>query len=158
MRTLLAVLALGVAAVLPASGTEGSIDKVIESEMPASGVPGLAYAVVTDGEVSVGRCTRRCQARGDGRSRRTRPFVIGSISKSFTALAVMQLVEAGKVDLDAEVSQYLDVFSGKPAGAITIRQLLSHTSGFSTLQGNTSHTDTDGGEDGLRARWTGWRT
>ncbi len=34
------------------------------------------------------------------------------------------------------VSQYLDGFSGRPAGAITIRQLLSHTSGFSTLQGN----------------------
>ena len=61
----------------------------------------------------------------------------------------MQLVEAGKVDLDAGISQYLDGFSGQPAGAITIRQLLSHTSGFSTLQGNASHTDATGGTDEL---------
>ncbi len=80
------------------------------------------------------------------------PFLTGSISKSFTALAVMQLVEAGEVDLDVEVSQYLDGFSGRPAGAITIRQLLSHTSGFSTLQGNASHTDTTGGKDELERR------
>ncbi len=76
-------------------------------------------------------------------------FLTGSISKSFTALAVMQLVEAGKIDLDTEVSHYLDGFSGQPAGAITIRQLLSHTSGFSTLQGNTSHTDIASGKDEL---------
>ena len=43
----------------------------------------------------------------------------------------------GQVDLDAEVSHYLEDFAGRPAGPVTIRQLLSHTSGFSTLQGNT---------------------
>ncbi len=77
------------------------------------------------------------------------PFLTGSISKSFTALAVMQLVEAGEVDLDTELAQYLDGVSGRPAGAITIRQLLSHTSGFSTLQGNASHTDASGDKDQL---------
>ncbi len=82
------------------------------------------------------------------------PFLSGSISKSFTALAVMQLVEAGAVDLDAEISQYLDVFSGRPAGAVTVRELLSHTSGFSTLQGNSSHTDAVG-EDELARRVEG---
>ena len=142
MWRLLAVVVLG-ASVL------GSIEDVIDTEMPASGVPGLAYAVVTDGEItSVG-------ARGvlrHGSDTAVTPdtaFVSGSISKSFTALAVMQLVESGKVDLDAEVSQYLDGLSGKPAGPVTIRQLLSHTSGFSTVQGNTSRTDTAGGKDEL---------
>ncbi len=67
-------------------------------------------------------------------------------------MAVMQLVEAGKIDLDAPVSNYLEAFSGRPAGAITIRQLLSHTSGFSTLQGNASHTDITGGPDELARR------
>ena len=75
--------------------------------------------------------------------------MIGSISKSFTALAVMQLVEAGKIDLDNEVSHYLDGFSDRPAGVITIRQLLSHTSGFSTLQGNASRPDATGQKDEL---------
>ena len=64
----------------------------------------------------------------------------------------MQLVEAGKVDLDDEVSQYLDASSGRPAGAISIRQLLSHTSGFSTLQGKDSQADAAGGIDELAHR------
>ncbi len=64
----------------------------------------------------------------------------------------MQLVEAGEVELDAEVARYLDGFSGRPAGSMTIRQLLSHTSGFSTLQGNAAPTDATGGPDELARR------
>jgi len=56
-------------------------------------------------------------------------FKIGSISKSYTALAVLQLVEQGKVDLDAAVSRYLPDLAGPAAGA-TIRELLTHTSGI----------------------------
>jgi CubicO group peptidase (beta-lactamase class C family) len=148
----LAVLALGLSAALPsgAAGADvGALADFIDDEMPASAVPGLAYAVVDEGELtSVG--ARGVVKIGDDKEvTPDTPFLIGSISKSFTALAVMQLVEAGEVDLDTEVSQYLDGFSGMPAGAITIRQLLSHTSGFSTLQGNTSHTDSTGGKDAL---------
>jgi CubicO group peptidase (beta-lactamase class C family) len=146
------MLALGLGGAASASVPGDSMEDFIDAEMPSSGVPGLAYAVVADGEVtSVG-------ARGVvkiGSRREVTPdtaFLTGSISKSFTALAVMQLVEAGKIDLDTEVSHYLDGFSGRPAGGITIRQLLSHTSGFSTLQGNASHTDITGGTDELALR------
>ena len=118
---------------------EDSIEDFIDSEMPASGVPGLAYAVVADGEITSVGARGVVRIGGDSEVTPDTPFLTGSISKSFTALAVMQLVEAGEIDLDAEISQYLDGFSGRPAGAITIRQLLSHTSGFSTLQGNASH-------------------
>jgi CubicO group peptidase (beta-lactamase class C family) len=117
--------------------------------MPASGVPGLAYAVLADGEITSAGARGVLRSGGDAQVTPDTPFVAGSISKSFTALAVMQLVEAGKIDLDAEVSQYLDGFSGQPAGGVTIRQLLSHTSGFSTLQGNTSHADGAGDKDAL---------
>ena len=156
-RRLLPVLVFGLTAVLPFASSvalasdppAGSIEGFIDREMPSSGVPGLAYAVLQDGEItSVG-------ARGVlriGEDRNVTPdtaFVTGSISKSFTALAVMQLVEASKIDLDSDLSAYLDGFAGRPAGAITIRQLLSHTSGFSTLQGNASHADTTGGKDEL---------
>jgi CubicO group peptidase (beta-lactamase class C family) len=134
---------------LPAAAVGGSIDDLIDREMPVSGVPGLAYAVVADGEITSIGARGVVELGGDREVTPDTPFVIGSISKSFTALAVMQLVEAGKVDLDTEVSQYLDGFSGAPAGAITIRQLLGHTSGFSTLQGNESHTDVTGGRDEL---------
>lgn len=126
-----------------ASATGGAFEEFITGEMAASGVPGLSYAAIEDGEITL------LGARGFtriGSAREVTPdtaFLTGSISKSFTALAVMQLVEADKVELDDAVSHYLDGFSGRPAGAITIRQLLSHTSGFSTLQGNASHSDSD---------------
>ena len=143
------LLALGVTSALPASASDTAIEDLIDREMPASGVPGLSYAVVEDGVItSVG-------VRGVVRSGTDRevavdtPFATGSISKSFTALAVMQLVEAGTIDLDAPVSTYLDTFAGTPVEAITIRQLLSHTSGYSTFQGNSLHADATASEDEL---------
>ncbi len=159
MRCLSVLLVLGIATALPASIPSGSIDDFIATEMPISGTPGVAYAVVKDGEI-------HADARGEiliGSGRKVTPdtpFVLGSISKSFTAMAVMQLVEAGKVDLDTGISHYLDVFSGRPSGAITIRQLLSHTSGYSTLQGNQPPVDGPQSEDALLrqvkriAQWT----
>ncbi len=62
------------------------------------------------------------------------PFFIGSVSKFFTALTVMQLVDQGLVDLDAPVQTYLPWFTtadGTAASQITIRHLLNHTSGMS---------------------------
>ncbi len=142
---LAATLALGLGGAASASEPDDSIEDFIDAEMPSSGVPGVAYAVVANGEVTSVGARGVVKLGSDTDVTPDTPFVIGSISKSFTALAVMQLVEAGKVDLDAEVSQYLDVFRGQSTGAITIRQLLSHTSGFSTMQGNASQpNDTDG--------------
>ena len=155
MWRLLAGVVLGTSVLVPASVPDGSIEDFIATEMPSSGVPGLAYAVVDDGEITSVGARGVARRGGDAEVMPDTPFAAGSISKSFTALAVMQLVEAGKIDLDTEVSQYLDGFSGKPAGGVTIRQLLSHTSGFSTLQGNSSHTDTAGGADELERRVDG---
>lgn len=152
MRHLLTVLALGLSAILPGGVPAGSIDDVIDREMPASAVPGLAYAVVTDGKVSTVGARGVARKGGDTQVTPDTPFLTGSVSKSFTALAVMQLVEAGRIDLDAALGGYLENFSGRPAGAITIRQLLSHTSGYSTWQGNLSHTDQSGRPDELARR------
>ena len=147
-----AVLAFGLGVALPAGVPEGSIEDFIDSEMPASGVPGLAYAIVADGEITAAGAHGVVKSGSDTEVTPDTPFLTGSISKSFTALAVMQLVEAGEVELDTEISQYLDGFAGRPAGAITIRQLLSHASGFSTLQGNASHADATSGKDELALR------
>ncbi len=158
MRRLLPILALlMVLALLTVSSPsissalppEGSIEDFIDAEMPASGVPGLAYAVVTEGEVTSMGARGVLRSGGDSEVTPDTPFVIGSISKSVTALAVMQLVEEGEINLDSDVSDSLDGFEGQPAGAITIQQLLSHTSGFSTLQGNTSYPDVSSGKDEL---------
>ncbi len=149
MRHAVFVLA-GMAATLTARSF-GSIDEFIAAEMPRSGAPGVAYAIVNHGEVTAG-------ARGEVRIGSGRPvtpdtpFLLGSITKSFTAMAVMKLVEAGTVYLDAGISQYLEVFADHPSGTITIRQLLSHTSGYSTAQGNATHTGLSERNDEL-ARW-----
>ncbi|MCB0706122.1 MAG: beta-lactamase family protein [Saprospiraceae bacterium] len=55
---------------------------------------------------------------------------IASIAKPMTAVAVMQLVEQGKIDLDAPVQQYIPEFPDKPEGTITVRHLMSHSSGI----------------------------
>lgn len=154
-----ALLALGLAAELQASVPSESIDAFIASEMPVSGAPGHAYSIIAGGEIHT-------EVRGEvliGSGVKVTPdtpFLLGSISKSFTAMAVMQLVEAGNVDLDAGIADYLKVFAGHSSGSITIRQLLSHTIRFSTLQGNQTHEDLTTGKDELLrqveriAQWT----
>lgn len=135
---------------MPGSAPDGSIEDFIDREMPTSGVPGLAYAVVADGEITSVGARGVVKIGGEVDVTPDTTFMIGSISKSFTALAIMQLVEAGEIDLEAEISQYLDGFSGRPAGPVTIRQLLSHTSGFSTLQGNSSAAASAGGDSNAK--------
>lgn len=148
MRWVLSLLVLGLATASQASPPSGSLDDFITTQMKISGAPGLAYAVVENGEVYSD--ARGEILKGSGRSvTPDTPFLLGSISKSFTAMAVMTLAEAGKVELDAPVSRYLDMFADRPVGAITIRQLLSHTSGYSTRQGNDAHTDRTLSEDAL---------
>lgn len=98
-----------------------TMDAYLESEFPASGVPGMAVAVVDDGSVryerELGECTSAHQT-----------FIIGSLSKSFTAVAIMQLVEQGKVELDAPASTYVPQY--QTPDSVTIRSLLNQTSGF----------------------------
>ncbi len=61
-------------------------------------------------------------------------FLIGSVSKQFTALLVLQLVEEGQLKLEDTVSQYIADFPGDKGGRITIHHLLSHSSGLPSTQ------------------------
>jgi CubicO group peptidase (beta-lactamase class C family) len=74
------------------------------------------------------------------------PFPFGSPTKSFTAIAVMQLLEAGKVDLDAPVQAYLPwirVLDLQTSAEITVRQLLDQTIGIPTTPGWSTLADFD---------------
>ena len=96
----------------------------VEDYLARHGLPGAAYVVVKDGEpVTEGA------AGGVGVDT---AMSVGSLAKGFTAFAVLQLVDAGQVDLDAPVTAYLEDFSvgGADADDITVRRLLSHTSGL----------------------------
>jgi CubicO group peptidase (beta-lactamase class C family) len=83
------------------------------------------------------------------------PFILASASKSFTALAIMQLVEEGKVDLDAPVVTYLPLFSVGDESAsttITVRHLLNHTSGLSEDTAYETMLSNDMSDDALSKR------
>jgi len=128
----LAAPAFALGAPVPDRATLSRLDTVVQARMRDSNVPGAAVAVVADG--------RLVHARGfgtaDDEGRRVTPqtpFVLASAGKSFTALAVMQLVDAGKVRLDAPVRAYVPEFRLADPGAanrITVRQVLQHTSGL----------------------------
>ena len=83
------------------------------------------------------------------------PFLIGSVTKSFTALAIMQLSEAGRVDLDAPVQRYLpwwQVADPDASTKITVRHLLYQVSGLSKATGNAYPTSGDTHDSALEDR------
>ncbi len=115
-----------------------AVDAHVRAVMEAWAVPGAAYAVIEDGAVSHLAAIGSAGRAGRAMTVQT-PVVIGSVGKSITALAVRQLAEAGRIELDAPVTRYLPWFAlAGPAGLaerMTIRSLLSHTSGLSTADG-----------------------
>lgn len=147
VRLLLAALAL-LAPGLSASTTNSQIDAFVEAELPNSAAPGLAYVRVENGEITAEGFGERTKGFGENVTADTL-FPIGSVTKSFTALAIMQLVEAKDLALEDPVSQHLPAFAGGPASEVTLRQLLNHTSGFSTVQGNSQHGNADASSFGL---------
>jgi CubicO group peptidase (beta-lactamase class C family) len=108
-----------------------SIERYLDHAIQQWHIPGLAVAIVKDDQIFY--------AKGFGQSDDQHsitpqtPFIIGSLSKSLTATAIMQMVEAGKIDLEAPVKQYLPWFrlDSAQSDRIKISDLLHHTSGLS---------------------------
>ncbi|RII96096.1 serine hydrolase, partial [Clavibacter michiganensis] len=111
------------------------LDGVVGSALQTTGIPGAAVSVVADGQVLTSRGYGLADTGTEGSpARQVDPdetlFRVGSVSKVVSATAVMQLVEESRLDLDADVQQYLDFDLDTPKGAVTLRHLLTHTSGF----------------------------
>jgi CubicO group peptidase (beta-lactamase class C family) len=106
-----------------------AIDRIVERELKTGHEPGIAVAVIRNGRV--------IKIRGYGLADVERKvvvtadtvFEIGSITKQFTATAIMMLVEAGKLGLEETIGRYL-IDLPEAWQPITIRQLLTHTSGI----------------------------
>jgi CubicO group peptidase (beta-lactamase class C family) len=129
--------------------TYDAIDAYIEKHMQRLNVPGLSLALVDGGEIVHVRGFGRACPDGAAPSPQT-PFFIGSTTKSFTALAVMQLVEAGQVELDAPVQRYLTWFrvaDPQASAQITVRHLLNQTSGIPLAPAWQALVDFDDGPD-----------
>src|SRR5947199_4204287 len=108
--------------------TRDRIDKLVNDVLTRTGVPSASVAIVKDGQVSY------VKAFGDARLEPKVPatsemrYSIGSISKHFTAAAILLLQEQGKLSLDDKVGKF--ILNLTRANEVTIRQLLSHTSGY----------------------------
>lgn len=103
---------------------EDAAQRFVDDYAQRHGLPGAAYVVTKDGEPVTEGATGDVDA--------DTPMGIASTSKAITAFAVLQLVDAGDVDLDAPVTDYLPDFSvqGTDDDAITVHMLLSQTSGL----------------------------
>lgn len=122
----------GVAQELTKNDLEAFLDALLPSQLVNRDIAGAVVAVVKDGQVLLakgyGYADFAAKIPVDADKTLFRP---GSIAKLFTATAVMQLVEQGKLDLDRDVNEYLDFAIPKTyAEPVTLRRILTHTAGF----------------------------
>ena len=153
--TLMGLRSIGNATASPTLQEEtdfAAIDAYVTEQMTDLGIPGLALGIIEDGQIAHLQGFGVADSSGRPVTPQT-PFYVGSVTKSFTALAIMQLVEAGKIDLDAPVQNYLPWFelADKEASAtITVRNLLNHASGISEKDGNRFWASEQGLEEFVR--------
>jgi CubicO group peptidase (beta-lactamase class C family) len=128
MRVLFLLVFLAVAAY----GQEEKVrafEQFVEQTMKAQQMPGLSVAVM-HGDFRWSRGFGFADLENQVPARAESSYRMGSVSKPFTAAAVLKLAEEGKLDLDAEVQTYVPYFP-KKAQPVTVRQLLAHQGGIS---------------------------
>lgn len=125
---LLLLPAVGAAADSLAEANEQA-RRFVQQTMKEQRIPGLQMAVIKDDRIVLSECYGLANVENHAPVTRATLFPINSATKSFTGVAMMQLVEAGLVDLDAPISRYLDALPEAWQG-IRVRQLLAHTSGL----------------------------
>jgi CubicO group peptidase (beta-lactamase class C family) len=127
-----------VAQAKPATADFATIDTYLAGQMKQLHIPGLTLSIVKGDQITHLQGFGAADDTGRLLTPQT-PMMLGSVSKSFTALAVMQLVEQDKIDLDAPVERYLPWFrlaDEATAAQLTVRHLLNQTSGFTEMLGN----------------------
>lgn len=111
------------------------LDGKIPDALNRGDLPGAVITVVHNGRILVTRGYGHAATGADGEPQRLVDsdtlFRIASVSKLATSISVMQLVERGELDLDTDISTYIDVsIPRRFSGDITLRNLLTHTAGF----------------------------
>ncbi len=135
--------------VVPSPAADAQFEAAIAAARSAAGAYGITFAAVRDGAL--------LWSGADGRQRDAStslaaddPLVIGSVTKTFVAATVLQLVEEGRLELDDAVRDHLPGMSSVSA-EITIRQLLDHTSGLADVFNDRTR---KGLEDDPEHAWT----
>lgn len=127
-----AVVPSAEAAAIP-DGALDAVDDFLREQMAEMGLPGAAVVVIDDGELVHSAAFGRAEDSGRRMTADT-PVLLASTTKSLTAIAVMQQVEAGRLRLDEPVRTYLPWFTLKDSrsSAITVRHLLTQSSGMAS--------------------------
>ena len=143
---------------LPTNQIE-KVDRYVANRVAEQRIPGAALAIVEQDHIT--RVTGFGVADPTGRPVTAEtPFILGSLSKSFTALAVMQLVEKGQVNLDARVREYIPWFTlaEDSSRGVTVRQLLNQASGLSVETSEKFAASSDVSDSALENRVRSLRT
>jgi D-alanyl-D-alanine carboxypeptidase len=110
------------------STLSAELDQLVSSALSASGAPSVSVAVFQNGDIVYAKAFGKANMAEDRPADVSTRYAIGSVSKQFTAAALLLLAERGKISLDDKVAKYFPDLTR--AREITIRELLSHTSGY----------------------------
>lgn len=113
----------------PAGSIGAAIDSLVGVEALDRGTPAVAVAIVADGHVVVRRAWGTADVSTGRAATAATPFNVASVTKPFTAAVVMQLVDEGALELDDPAIRHLPSLPDRYTD-ITVRQLLTHTSGI----------------------------
>jgi CubicO group peptidase (beta-lactamase class C family) len=157
-KLLATCFAISVSTAVPANQSD-KIDTYLASRIAEQRIPGVALGIVDHDHITHLAGFGVADPSGRPVTPET-PFILGSVSKSFTALAVMQLVEMGQINLDAKVRDYIPWFTlaDESSQQATVRQLLNHASGLSVETSEKFAASSDVSDDALENRVRDLRT
>ena len=116
-------------AVVLTQAKRDSIEKAVSASMAAHKIPAISVALTSGDSVIYERSFGMVDVENKIMASNRAVYRIASVSKPITAVAVMQLAQQGRIDLDAPIQRYVPAFPEHPA-PITVRQILTHTSGI----------------------------
>lgn len=122
-----------------------SFDAFVVSQMEKQRIPGLSLAVVKNGRVVFAKGYGTANLELNVPASPETVYALGSVSKQFTAAAILMLAQDGKLDLDASVTNYLRDLPREWDG-VTLRHLLTHTSGIKDEEWKGGRADFSHGE------------
>jgi D-alanyl-D-alanine carboxypeptidase len=112
----------------PQTSLSAKVDSIARQVLQSTGVPSASVAVVTHGQLTYVKAYGSAKLEPSVTATPDMRYAIGSISKQFTAAAILLLRQEGKLSLDDPVSRFVPGLTR--GNEVTIRQLLSHTSGY----------------------------
>ena len=135
-----------------------SLDRFVSHSMQSAGVPGLSLTLTQNGKVIYSRGYGHRDIENRKPATENTLYGIGSVTKSFTSMAIMQLSEKGLIDINSPVNEYLKEFHpDSDSGNTTIAHLMSHSSGIPAINASEIMLFKETGTDTTYIPMTGFR-